>query len=91
MVEGGSRFTLSKAVLNAKFTTGVFPFDRTIDTGDLTRAAFQTSCELNDHFPLLVERIEVCRTGINAESFFAEMADFLVKGDVCFFIVLKGV
>jgi hypothetical protein len=84
-------FPLSKSVLNAKTTTRVFPFDRTIDTGDLAGAAFQTSGILDHHLPFFVQRIEVCRTGINAETLLAVMADFLVKRNMGFLVVFKGV
>jgi hypothetical protein len=83
--------SLSEAVLNTKSTPGVFPLDGTIDTGDLAGAAFQTACIFDHHLSFLIQRIKVCRTGINTETFFAAMADFLVKRDMGFFIVFKGI
>jgi hypothetical protein len=84
-------FALSKSVLNAKTTVRVFPFDGAIDTGDLAGAAFQTPSILDHHLPFFVQRIEICRTGINAETLFAGMADVLVQRDMGFFIVFKGI
>jgi phosphatidate phosphatase PAH1 len=86
-----SESSLSKSVLNSESTMGIFPFDGTIDTGDLAGAAFQTAGKFDHHLSLLVQSIEVCRTGINAKTFFAVMTDFLVKLDMGFFIILKGI
>jgi hypothetical protein len=77
--------------LDTKSTAGIFPFDRPIDTGDLAGPAFQTSGILDHHLPFFVQRIQVCRTGINAETFFAGMADLLFQRDMGFFIVFKGI
>jgi hypothetical protein len=85
------RGSLSKAVLNTKSTTGIFPFDRTINTGDLTGTAFQTTGIFDSHLSLLVQSIEVSRAGINTKTFFAVMTDFLVKLDMGFFVVFKGI
>jgi hypothetical protein len=88
---GMIELSLTKAVLHSESTTGIFPFDRTINTGDLTRAAFQTAGIFDGHLFFLVQRIKVCRAGINAKTFFAIMTDFLVKLDMGFFVVFKGI
>ncbi len=85
------RGSLSKSVLNSESATGIFPFDGTIDTGDLAGAAFQTAGKFDHHLSFLIQGIEVCRTSINAKTFFAVMTDFLIKLDMGFFIVLKGI
>jgi hypothetical protein len=82
---------LSKSILYTKSTPGVFPFDRAIDAGDLAGTAFQTTGKFDPHLSLFIKRIEVCRTGVNTESFFAGVADFLIKSDMGFFIVFKGI
>jgi hypothetical protein len=84
-------FPLSTAVLNTKTTTGVFPFDGTINTGDLTGAAFQTTCMLDHHLSFLVERIKVCGAGIDTEPLLAILADVLVEKNMGLLIILKGI
>jgi len=83
--------SLSKAVLNTKFTPRVSPFDGTIDAGDLAGAALQTSGILDHHFPFFVEGIEVRRTGVDTETFFAVAADTLIEQDVGLFVVFEGI
>jgi hypothetical protein len=83
--------SLSKAVLNTKSTPRVFPFDGTIDAGDLAGAAFQTAGIFDYHLSFLIQRIEVCRAGINTETFFAVMTDFLIDLYVSLFIIFKGI
>jgi hypothetical protein len=85
------RSPLSKAVLNTKSTTGIFPLNRTVNTGDLTGTAFQTTGIFDHHLSFLIQSIEICRAGINAKTFFAVMTDFLVKLDMGFLIVFKGI
>jgi hypothetical protein len=85
------RSTLSKSVLNSESATGILPFDRTINTGNLAGAAFQATGIFDHHLSLLIQRIEVCRTGINTKTFFAVVTDFLVNLDMGFFVVFKGV
>jgi hypothetical protein len=77
--------------LYTETTPGVFPFDGTIDAGDLAGAAFQTTRKLNHHLSLFVKGVEVCRTGINAESFFAGVADLLIERDMGLFVIFKGI
>jgi hypothetical protein len=69
----------------------IFPFDGAVDTSDLAGAAFQTTGKFDTHLSLLVKRIEVCWTGINTETFFAVLTDFLVDVDMGFFVVFKGI
>jgi hypothetical protein len=83
--------SLSKAVLNTKSTTGVSPFDGTIDASYLAGAAFQTAGIFDHHLSFFIQSIEVCRAGINAKTFFAVMTDVLVKLDMGFFVVFKGI
>jgi hypothetical protein len=77
--------------LYTKTTAGVFPFDGVIDAGDLAGAAFQTSGKLNHHLSFFVKGIKVCRAGINAESFFAGVTDFLIKSDMGLFVIPKSI
>ena len=91
MVLRMNELLLSKAVLYTKSTPRVFPFDGTIDAGDLAGAAFQTAGKFDNHLSLLGERIEVGRTGVDAEPFSAVMADLLVKSDMRFLVVLKSI
>ena len=84
-------FSLSKAILYTETAAGVFPFDGAIDAGDLTGAAFQTTGKLNHHLSLFVKGVKVCRAGVNAESFFAGVADFLIKRNVGLFVILKSI
>ncbi len=77
--------------MNSESATGIFPLDGAIDTGDLAGAAFQTAGIFDDHLSFLIQRIKVCRAGINTETFFTVMTDFLVKLDMVFFIVLKSI
>ena len=85
------RRNLSKTVLDTKSTTGIFPFDRPIDAGDLAGAALQTSRILDYHLPFFVQRIEICRTSINAEVLFAGVANVLIQPDMGFFIVFESI
>jgi len=82
---------LSAPVLDAKAALGIDPPNGTIDAGDHTGAAFQTTGKFNGHLSILLERIEVCRAGINAKPFFAALTDFLVEVYMRFFVVLKSV
>jgi hypothetical protein len=77
--------------LYTESTPGIFPFDRAVDTGDLAGATFQTTGKFDHHLSLFIKGIEVCRTGINAESFFTGVANFLIKGDMGILIVFKGI
>jgi hypothetical protein len=77
--------------LYTKATPGIFPFHGPVDTGNLASAAFQATGKLDHHLSFFVKGIKVCRTGKNAESFFAGVADFLIKGDMGFLVVLKGI
>jgi hypothetical protein len=69
----------------------IFPFHGAVDTSDLAGAAFQTAGKFDHHLSLLGKRIEVCRTGINTETFFAVLTDFLIQSDMRLFIILKGI
>jgi hypothetical protein len=69
----------------------IFPLDGAIDAGDLAGAAFQTTSKFDYDLFFLVERVKVCRAGINAEMFFAGMAYFLIKSDMTLFVVFKGI
>jgi hypothetical protein len=91
MVLRMNEHSLSKAVLNSKSATGIFPVHGSVNTGDLAGAAFQTAGEFDGHLSLLRERIEVGRAGIDAEPFSAIMADLLVEGDVRFFVIFKSI
>jgi hypothetical protein len=84
-------YLLSAAILNAESALGVSPLHGTIDAGDHAGAALETTRILHDHLPFFVEGIEICRTGIDAETFFAWVTDFLVKLDMSFFIILEGI
>jgi len=77
--------------LYTESTPGVFPLDGAINTSDLASAAFQTTGKFHHHLTLFIKRVEVCRTGINAEPFFAGVADFLIERDMGFFIVFKSI
>jgi len=81
----------STPVLDAKSALGVFPFNGAVDTGNHTGATFKTTREFYGHLPLLGEGVQVCRAGIDAESFLAGVTDLLIKKDVGLFIVLKGI
>jgi hypothetical protein len=85
------RSSSSKAVLHTIVTSGIFPPHRTIDTGDLASAAFQTSGILDQHLSFLVERIKVCGAGINTEPLLAILADVLVEKNMGLLIILKGI
>ncbi len=87
----GSGFSLSEAVLDAVFALGVFPFHGAIDAGDHAGATFETTGKFHDHLSFLIQGVEICRAGIDAESFLAGVADFLVEKDVGLFIVFKGI
>ena len=82
---------LSKPILDAKSAFGISPLDGAVDAGDRTGAAFETTCEFNGHLLLLGEGVEVCRAGIDAESFLAGMTELLIEKDMGLFIVLKGI
>jgi hypothetical protein len=77
--------------LYAESAPGVFPFNGAIDTGDHTGATFQTTGKLDHHLSLLVKRIEVCRAGIDTETFFTVMTDFLVERDMGLPVIFKGI
>jgi hypothetical protein len=83
--------SLTKAVLHSKSTTGIFPFDGPINTGDLAGAAFQTAGIFDYHLSFLIQSIEVCGAGVNTKTFFAVMTDFWVKLYMGFFVVFKGI
>ena len=83
--------SLSKSVLDTEAAAGVFPLDGAVDACDLARAAFQATGKFDDDLPLFVQRIKVCRTGIDAETLFTGVADFLVQRDMGFFVVFKGI
>jgi len=82
---------LSEAVLDAVFTSGVFPFHRAIDAGDHAGAAFETAGKFHHHLSFLIQGVEVCRAGINTEPLLAGLADFLVEEDMGLFIVFESV
>jgi hypothetical protein len=77
--------------LYTETTPGVFPFYRAIDTSNLAGAAFQTTGKFDHHLLLFVKGVKVGGTGINTETFFAGVADFLVKSDMGLFVIFKGV
>jgi len=87
----GCSILLSEAVLDAVFTSGVFPFDRTVDTSDHAGAAFETAGKFHNHLSFLIQGVEVCGTGIDTETLLAGMADFLIQKNVGFLIVFKGI
>ncbi len=82
---------LSAPVLDTEPGLGILPFDGTVDTGDRTGAAFETTGEFDSHLPFLGKRVEVCRAGIDAESLPAGVTNLLVEKDMGLFVVLKGV
>ena len=82
---------LSEAVLNAVFTSGVFPFHRAIDAGDHAGATFETAGKFHHHLSFLIQGVKVCRAGIDTETLLAGLADFLVEQDVGLLIVFKGI
>ena len=57
----------------------------------MTGATFQTTGKFDHHLSLFVQGVKVCRTGIDTESFFAGMADFLIKSDMGLLVVFKGI
>jgi len=77
--------------LDAKTALGIGPLNGAINAGDHTGAALQTASKLNRHLSLVIERIEVCRAGVNAKPFFTALTDFLVEANMRFFVVLKSV
>jgi hypothetical protein len=77
--------------LNTETTSGIFPFDRTIDAGNLTGPAFETTGKFDHHLSLFVKGVKVCWTGINTEMFFTFLTDFWVEENVGFFVVFKGI
>ena len=84
-------FPSSKPILHTKSTFGIFPFHGTIDAGNHADAAFQTPGKFDGHLFFFGEGLKVCRAGINAESFFTGVTDFLIKKDLELFIVFKGI
>jgi len=82
---------LSEAVLDAVFTSGVFPFHRAIDAGDHAAAAFKTAGKFHHHLSFLIQGVEICRAGIDTEPLLADMADFLIEKNMGFLIVFKGI
>ena len=89
-VQGGG-FSLSEAVLDSVFTSGIFPFDRTIDASDHAGAAFETAGKFHHHLSFLIQGVEVCRAGIDTETLLAGLADFLIEKNMGFLIVFKGI
>ena len=89
-VQGGG-FSLSEAVLDSVFTSGIFPFDRTIDASDHAGSAFETAGKFHHHLSFLIQGVEVCRAGIDAESLLAGVTDFLVEKNMGFLIVFKSI
>ena len=89
-VQGGG-FSLSEAVLNAVFTSGIFPFHRAIDAGDHAGATFETAGKFHHHLSFLIQGVEVCGTGIDTETLLAGMADFLIEKNMGFLIVFKSI
>jgi hypothetical protein len=82
----------SVPVLNAAFTPGIGPGDRTIGAGDQAAPAFQTPGKLDLHLSgFFVEGVEICRTGVDAKPFPAGLTGSLVQSDVTLLIVLKGI
>jgi hypothetical protein len=77
--------------LYTESTPGIFPFDRTVDTGDLAGATFQTTGKFDHHLSLFIKGIEVCRTGIDTKTFLTVLTDFLIERDMGLFVILKGV
>ena len=79
-------------VLDAELAPGVYPGDRTIDTGDHAGSALQTASKFDLHLAtLFVQFIEMGGTGVDAESLPAGLAFPLVEGEVALRIVLEGV
>src|SRR4030042_3277758 len=89
-VQGGG-FSLSKAVLDAVFTSGVFPFHRAIDAGDHAGATFETAGKFHYHLSFLIQGVEVCGTGIDTETLLAGLADFLVQQDMSLVVIFESV
>jgi len=77
--------------LYSETTPGIFPFYGPVETGDLTGAAFQTTGKFDHHLSLFVQGVKVCGAGVNAESFFTGVANLLIKSDMGFLVVLKGI
>jgi hypothetical protein len=86
-----ARYLLSEAVLDAIFTPGISPFDRTVDTGNHTGATLQTTGKFDHHLSLFIEGVKVGRTGIDAEPFLAGLTNFLIEEDVGLLVVFKGI
>jgi len=89
-VQGGG-LSLSEAVLDAVFTSGIFPFDRTIDASNHAGPAFETAGKFHHHLSFLIQGVKICRAGIDTEPLLAGMADFLIQKDVGLLIVFKGI
>jgi hypothetical protein len=82
---------LSTSVLDPEPALGILPFNRTIDAGNHTRAAFQTAGKFDHHLSLFIKGIKVCRAGINAKPLFAALTDLLVEVNMGFFVVFEGI
>jgi hypothetical protein len=80
---------LTQPVLDTKSAFGVVPSDGPIDAGNHARATFEATRKFDGHLPFLSQGVKVCRTGIDAESFFTGVADFLIEMDVGFFVVFE--
>ncbi len=85
------RGRLSAPVLDAEPGPEILPFDGAVDAGDRAGAAFETTRELNGYLSFFGEGVEVCRAGIDTESFPAGVTNLLVEKDMGLFVVLKGV
>jgi hypothetical protein len=77
--------------LYTESTPGIFPFDRAVDTSDLAGATFQTTGKFDHYLSLFIKGIEVCRTGIDTETFLTVLTDFLIERDMGLFVIFKGV
>ncbi len=90
---GGEEYAAlsSETVLDAILTSWIIPFDRAIGASDHTGATFEAAGKFDHHLSLLIQGVEICRTGIDAEPFLAGVADFLVKRDVALLVVFKSI
>ena len=77
--------------MDPKSAFGVVPFDGPIGAGNHACATFEAPRKFDGHLPFLSQRVKVCRTGIDAESFLTGAADLLIEMDVGLFVVFEGI
>ena len=84
-------FPSSKPILDTESAFGIFQFHGTIDAGNHAGAAFQAPGKFDGYLSFFAEGVKVCRTGVNAVSFFTGVTDLLIKKDMGLFVVFKGI